>query len=207
MSDSPKFSPFRLRVVPLRRTNGDRTRSLSLSDEDERQLNIKLAVFSTVVALLFVLAEHLGRVQEQAGAKFAPDSIAFVSLTLLPLERSGTETGVSVRFRLSNAGNHAVFYPLNTATSAPVGRLVARASSAADWTSLSSPLNERVPAVQNSMDTSLTWIEMPPGGWIDGKYSDTGKSPVEHAYVIYVKPARDANAIRIVSNSYNSLPN
>jgi len=51
------------------------------------------------------------------------------------------------------------------------------------------------------------WIEMPPGGWIDGEFQDTVEFPGEHAYVIYVKPARDASGIRIVSNSYPSLAN
>lgn len=208
MFRSPKFSLFRLWVVPspLKKTNGDRPPSLSLSDEDERQINIKLSVFFTVVALLFVLAEHLGRVQEQSRANLASDSTAFVSLTLLPLERSGSAAGLSVRFRLSNTGNHSVFYPLNTATSAPIGELVVRSSSEADWTSLSSPSNERLPAIQNSRDSDVRWIEMPPGGWIDGKFTDIDAAPGVHAYAIYVKPTRDANAIRIVSSSYNFLP-
>ena len=57
------------------------------------------------------------------------------------------------------------------------------------------------------MDPNLMWIEMPPGGWIDGEFQDTVEFPGEHAYVIYVKPARDASGIRIVSNSYPSLAN
>lgn len=209
MFRSPKFSLFRPWALPprLKKTNADGPRSPSLSDEDERQLNIKLAVFFSVVALLFVLAEHLGRMQEQTNANLAPDSTASVSLTLLPLERPASGAALSVRFRLSNTGNHAVFYPVNIATNSPIGQLVGRVSPAADWTSLSSPSNERVPAVQNTRDSNLTWIEMPPGGWVDGEFIDTGNPPVEHAYMIYVKPTRDSNADRLVSNSYNSLPN
>jgi len=52
-----------------------------------------------------------------------------------------------------------------------------------------------------------TWVEMPPGGWVDGEFHDPGESPGEHAYAIYVKPARDVSVIRIVSNSYPSLAN
>ena len=57
------------------------------------------------------------------------------------------------------------------------------------------------------MDSNFTWIELPPGGWVDGEFHDPGESPEEHAYVMYVKPARDAKGIRIVSKSYPSLAN
>ena len=68
MSGRPKFSIFQAwaQPSPSKKTNGDMPDSLSLLDSDERdrQVNIKLTVFFVVVALLFVLAEHLGRVQE-----------------------------------------------------------------------------------------------------------------------------------------------
>jgi hypothetical protein len=48
---------------------------------------------------------------------------------------------------------------------------------------------------------------MPPGGWVDGEFQDAGESLEEHAYVIYVKPARNANASRVISNSYLSPAN
>jgi len=54
------------------------------------------------------------------------------------------------------------------------------------------------------MDSNLKWIEMPPGGWVDGEFQDAGDSQEEHAYVIYVKPARDANGVRIISKSLAS---
>lgn len=209
MSRGPRFSLFRPWIDPSSsdKTNGDGSHSLSLSDEDERRRSITLAVFFTVVALLFVLAEYLGRVQKQTAADLAPDSTAFVSLTLLSLEKSGGGGDFSVRFRLSNRGNHSVFYPINTTTNALAGQLVVRASPSVDWTSLPNPSHERVATVQNSRDSNLAWIEMPPGGWFDSKFTDTEKSPAEHAYVIYVRPTRDSNGIRIVSNSYNALLN
>jgi hypothetical protein len=112
-----------------------------------------------------------------------------------------------VRFRLSNRANHSVFYPLGTTTSMPIGQLVARASPSSDWMRLSSTSKQRVSAVQEFMDSNLTWIEMPPGGWVDGEFQDAGESLEEHAYVIYVKPARNANASRVISNSYLSPAN
>lgn len=213
MPRGPKFSLFRSWVPSSssRKTNGDKLGLLSPGDGDARQdrkANLKLAWFFGTVAVLFVLADQLGRVQKQTDANVAPDATALVSLKVLSPVESGNGSGFSMRFRLSNSGNHSVFYPMDTTTSAPVGQLVGRTSSASDWTSLSSTSNERVAAVRNFTDQNLAWIEMPPGGWVDGEFPDPGKSPpVEHAYAIYVKPTRDANGIRIVSNSYNSLSN
>lgn len=206
MSRDPRFSLFRpwMDLSSSGKTNGDRPRPVSLSDEDERRLNIKLAVFFTVVALLFVLAEHLGRVQEQTNAKLAPDSMAFVSLTLLPMDRSGNGVDFSVRFRLSNMGNHSVFYPFSTTTNEPIGELAVRTSPSADWTTLSGPSKERLPALQNAGESNLRWIEIPPGGWVDGEFSDTGDWTGEHAYAIFLKPSRNAGTVQILSEPYGS---
>jgi hypothetical protein len=206
MSGRPKFSIFQAWVQPSpsKKTNGDMPDSLSLLDSDERdrQVNIKLTVFFVVVALLFVLAEHLGRVRESTDARLGLDSTALVSLTVSPPQRSGSRAGFSVPFRLSNRGNHPIFYPINAATRVPIGQLVARTSPTTEWMSLSSTSKQRVPPAQEFIDSNFAWIEMLPGGWVDGEFSDTDESPEEHAYVIYVKPARNADGIRIVSKSY-----
>jgi hypothetical protein len=203
----PKFSVFRFWAAPSlsKQTNGDSSRLLSSPGypaAQERKANINLPAFFTVVALLFVLAEHFGRVEEQPDANLNPNSTALVNLTLSPPERSGNGSGFSVRFQLSNRGNHPIFYPINTTTRAPVGQLVERPSPSSDWMSIASTSKQRVPAVQEFTDSSFPWIEMPPGGWVDGKFHDPGESPEEHAFAIYVKPARDANGIRIISKSY-----
>jgi hypothetical protein len=209
MSDRPKFSLFRAWVEPSlsKKPNGDRLRLLSPSDgdeEEERPANLKLAGFCAVVALLSVLTEHFGRVEDRTDANLGPDSTTLVSLTLSHPERSGDRAGFSVRFRLSNKGNHSIFYPTGATTSVPIGQLVARASPSSDWMSLSVTSQEPVVGVRELFDANLTWIEMLPGGWVDSKFHDTGDSPEEHAYVIYVKPARVANGIGIVSKSYSS---
>src|SRR5260370_23373991 len=76
MFGRPKFSVFRAWVQPSpsRKTNGDSLRPPSVpnKDEEERQVNIKLAVFFSVVALLFVLAAYLGRVQVRVGSNLWP---------------------------------------------------------------------------------------------------------------------------------------
>ena len=214
MSWSPKFSLFRPWADPSSpsKTNGDQLRLLSKGDDDadagqHRRANLKRAWFFGTVAVLFVLADQLGRVQKQTDANLAPDSTALVSLQVLPSVRSADGPGFSVRFRLSNRGNHSVFYPVSTATSAPIGQLVARTPPASDWMSTSNSANQSVAAVQDFPDSNPTWIELPPGGWVDGEFTDTGESPLEHAYAIYVKPTRNANGIRIVSNAYASHPN
>jgi hypothetical protein len=212
MSGRPKVETQRtwVELSPPKKRNGDRLRWPSPPDGDEpeeRKANIKLAWFFVVVALLFVLAEHFGRVQERTDANLSLDSTPLVSLTISPPDRSGNRAGFSVRFRLSNRGNHSVFYPMDTTTSLPVEQLAARTSPPSDWVSLSSISKQRILAVQEFMDSNLTWIEMPPGGWVDGEFRDAGEFLEEHAYVIYVKPVRDAKGIRIVSKSYPSLSN
>lgn len=209
MRRSPKFSLFRPWVEPssFSKTNGDKLRFLSPGDGEagqDRKTNLKLAWFFATVAVLFVLADQLGRVQKQTDANFAPDSTALVSLKVLSPVRSGNGSGFSVRFRLSNRGNHSVFYPVDTTTRAPAGQLVARTSPASDWTSVSSTSNERVAAVRNFTDQNLTWIEMPPGGWVDGEFSDSGDWTGEHAYAIFLKPSRNAGTVRILSEPYGS---
>jgi len=212
MSGGPKFSLFRPwgEPSPLKRTNGGRFGLLPLATgeaRDERKDNIKRAWFFIAVAVLFVLADQLGRVKNASHSNSDLASAELVSLTLSPRDKPGDRPGLSVRFRLSNRGNHTVFYPMRAGTNAPLGQIVARSLPSSEWISLTATSEEPVSAVPGFMETNLTWIEMPPGGWVDGEFHDPGEPPGEHAYVIYVKPARDASGIRIVSSSYHSLAN
>ncbi len=212
MSRSPKFSVF----LPWEespsssKTNGDKQRLLSPNDGDaseERKANIKRAWFFATVAVLFVLANQLGHVRNASDSNSGPAFAASVSLTLSRLEGPRERVGFSVRFRLSNRGKHSIFYPKRAGTNAPLGQIVARTSPTSEWISLSTAAKLQVSPVSGFTDANLTWIEMPPGGWVDGEFHDANESPGEHAYVIYVKPARDVSVIRIVSNSYPSLAN
>jgi hypothetical protein len=167
MSGRSKFSVFRAWEQPSasKNTNGDSPYSLpkNNNDEEERQLNLKLAVFFTVVAFLFALAERFGRVQEPTGTNLGADSTALVSLTLSPPRRSGNRAGFSVRFRRNNRGNHSIFYPMDITTSVPTGQLVARTSPSSEWMSLSGTLKQQLPAAREFVDSNLTWIENAPG--------------------------------------------
>jgi len=212
MSRGPKSSLFRPWVEPSspKKKNGAGRLALPHPNgeaSEERTANIKLAWFFALAALLFVLADYLGRVTDRRHTSLGPNSTAFLSLTLSSPKRSGDRAGFSVRFRLSNKGNHPVFYPLSATTTVPIGQLVGRISPSSEWMSLSGTSKQRVPAVEESMGSNLTWIEMPPGGWVDGEFHDGGESPEEHAYVIYVKLARDADVSRIISQPYTSSVN
>lgn len=188
-------------------TNGNKLPSLSEPDADEHQTSVKVAQFFILSALLFVLADYLGQVQDRTGANLVPDSTSQVQLILSRPERSGAGSGFTVRFRLINKGSQSVFYPTGTTAKVPFGQLVARASSTSDWMSLSATSKQLVPPVGGFGDSKLDWIEMPPGGWVDGDFQDAGESPEEHAYAIYVKVAREGNGIRIVSRPYSALAN
>jgi hypothetical protein len=209
MSGGPRFFGLRTWAKPSspNNTNGDKLLSLRQPDAQERQTTVKVAQFFVLVALLFVLADYLGRVQDRTGANVGPDSMSLVNLILYPPERSENTSGFTVRFRLSNKGNRSIFYPTGTTTSGPMGQLVARVSSTSDWTSLSGTSEQRVSGLEGLGDSNLKWIEMPPGGWVEGEFQDVGKSTEEHAYEIYVKVARHGRGIRIISQPYFSPAN
>ena len=210
MSGTPKISPFRTWVRPHtdKGTNGDELRSPSGSDPQsakDRKANLKRAVFFGTVALIFVVANHFGHRKAASEAKSDAGSAALVSLTVSPRERVGD--GFSVRFRLSNRGNHSVFYLVRAGTYVPVGQTVARTSPSSEWMTLAGNLKQEVASIQESMDPNLVWIEMPPGGWVDGEFRDAGDFLREHAFAMFLKPSRNAHAVTIVSDSYPSIAN
>jgi hypothetical protein len=207
MSGRPRFSLFRpwVEPSPLKKTNGDRRGLLPLADGDdreERKANVKHAWFFTTVAVLFLLADQLGHMKNVSDSNSVLASAEHVSLALSPQEGP---RDLVVRFRLSNRENHSIFYPMRPETNVPLGQIVTRTSPSSEWTSPATVSEQPISAVPGFVDTNPTWIEMAPGGWVDGEFQDLGESPREYAYVIYVKLARDANSTRIISNSYHSL--
>src|SRR5260370_4748029 len=137
MIGGSKFIKFRTWANPSSEpgTNGDRLHSFSKPDAREWETRIKVAQFFILSALLFVLADYLGRVQDRTGAILVPDSTSLVQLILSPPERPRDNSGFTVRFRLSNKVNHSLSYPTATTTKGPLGQLIARASSQSDWMS------------------------------------------------------------------------
>lgn len=212
MFGRPKFSLFRPWAEPSssKKTNGDRLVLLPLTAgdaSDERKANIKRAWFFATVAVLFVLVNELGHVRNASDSNSGPASAASVSLTLTRLEGARDRAEFSVRFRLNNRGKYSIFYPMRLGVNVPLGQIVTRSLPSSEWISLSTPSEHPVSNVPEFKETTLMWIEMPPGGWVDGEFHDPGESPGEHAYVIYVKLARDANGSRIISQPYTSPAN
>ena len=57
------------------------------------------------------------------------------------------------------------------------------------------------------IDQNLAWIEMPPGGWVDGEFSEPGASAGEHTYAIFLKPSRKRRTeVQVVSGSVRFQP-
>ena len=152
MSGRPRFSLFRAWVEPsaLKKTNGNRLGLHAPLDGDhgeERKANVKHAWFFTTVAVLFILADQLGHVKNVSHSNSGPASTENVSLTLTPQEGPRDRVGLSVRFRLSNRGNHSIFYPVRAETNVPLGQIVARSSPSSEWISPATTSEQPVSAV------------------------------------------------------------
>lgn len=207
MSHLPKFSVFR-RHSRSKHANGDRPRlffSPNGDVEEAWKTNVKLAWIFGVGALLLVFADSFGRVKNGTDTNLMPEGTANINLKLTPPERSKERAGFSLQFRLSNNGKQPVFYPLSRTTNTRIGQLVARASSSSEWRRVSGTLGPPVLAEQELRNPSLAWMEMPPGGWVDGEFRDPGDSLGEQAYMIYLKTARDGRGMAMASRPY-SLP-
>jgi hypothetical protein len=212
MSDEPKFSFFRLSIKPIsfRIRNASKSHSISPTDTapaEERKANLKRAFFFSGVAILLILANQLGHVKDDSDSNSSAASVAGAKLALYPQQHPDNQGGLVVRFRLSNIGNHPVFYPVRPGTTVPVGQIVTRTSPSTEWMTLAVTSKQQTSAAPEFIDPNLAWIEMPPGGWADGELYDPNESRGERAYAIYLKPEPNANVIRIVSETYHSLTN
>lgn len=208
MSDKPKFSSTLSRKSSsLGNGNGHKSYfgpPSELAHEEERKVNLKHAFFYLAVASLLILADQLGRVSEVPNSKSSRPSLEGVTLVLHPQAHVGSQFGLTVRFRFGNVGNHSVFYPVRLDTGVPIGEIVTRTSASSDWMPLSANSRQQWSPARAFIDRNLAWIEMPPGGWVDGEFSEPGDWAGEHAYAIFLKPDRDAETVRILSEPYHS---
>src|SRR5713226_8775001 len=125
MSGGPKFSLFRpwVEPSPVKMTNDERLDLVPLTAGDagdDRKGDMKRAWFFITVAVLFVLADVLGHVKNGSHSNSGRASAELVSLTLSLREGPGDRVGLSVRFLLSNRGNHSAFYPMRAGTNVPL---------------------------------------------------------------------------------------
>ena len=96
-------------------------------------------------------------------------------------------------------GEHAVFYAVHLGTDVPIGQIIVQDTGSSARTDPSAVAHDQAP---EALDSQLAWIEMPPGGWIDGEFEDRVESPGDHVYAIILKLDRDAPSFRITSAPY-----
>lgn len=172
---------------------------------EERKANLKHAAFYVTVAAVLIVANQLGRVNEAPRSTDSRPLGQGVTPVLRLQARVESQLGLTIRFRVGNGGKQSVFYPVLLGTNVSVGEIVARTPGSSDWMHLSAGSQQKRSA--DSLGRKIAWIEMPPGGWVDGQFSDSGQWAGEHAYAILLKPSRDADPVRILSEPYRSRPN
>jgi hypothetical protein len=207
MSDQAKVPLFRLSTKARSSENGNGRKSHLISTADvapgeERKVNLKRAFFFLAVAFLLIFASQLSRVGETPDSSSTRAFGRGITVSLSPRRDGGNQIGLVVQFQLRNMGNRSLFYPARPGTSAPLGQIVSRASGSSEWMTPSGTLKPQGAALQEFINPNLAWIEMPPGGWVDGAFHDPEEFPESHAYAIYVKPDRNADEVLIVSEPY-----
>jgi len=195
--------------------SGDRTRRSGPHDhrpenDPDRAHNWKWAIFYLAVGVLLFLANQLAK--HPAPRLNQPEAAVNVRLDLSisrkpeppPIENASMMVASYViRFRLTNRGNWPVFYPLDPATNRPIGHVVHRASPGSEW------ILETAPSIpsQPTAPPDVSWIEMPPGGWVDGIYDDPGLPDGDHAYELRLKTSSGDKSTSILSQPYRVNPN
>ncbi len=183
-----------------------------LEKQQERTRNLRFGIFYLVVGLLLFLANQFAKQPQADGSQ--PNALSNVGLDLSvgrkpePTGAAPTEgTTYVIRFRLTNRGNQSLFYPVYPGTNRPIGRLVYRTAAGSEWVLLSWPKELTSTSAPPSVGSKVSWVEMPPGGWVDGMYNDPGSPGEDHAYEIDLKVATDANVVRFISRAYRVSTN
>ena len=185
--------------------NGDKARPISGSNPvDDRKANVKRATFFVAVALLFVLANHLASRKNASEEDRSAPSAFPTGVSISVRHHVGNEARSSMLLRFDNTGKHAVFYAASNETSMPFGEIVARTSVSSRWMTPSGVSADQNTASGELRGKAVTWIEMPPEGWVDGEFQEVEDFPGEHAYTIFVKPSLEGKVVRVFSNAYRA---
>jgi len=177
--------------------------------QQERARNLKFAIFYLAVGILLFLANQFAK--QPPADRNQPNALSNVSLELSVGNRpEPTVSGIgrtrgatyAVRFRLSNRGNQSIFYSVYQGTNRPIGCLVYRVAPQSEWIVPSWPKEPTSISAGVSIGGKVGWVEMPPGGWVDGIYDDPGSPGVDHAYQLDLKVAADGNVVRFISQAY-----
>jgi len=178
-------------------------------NQQERKQNLKYATFYLVVAVLLFLANQLAKHPRGDGSQ--SDAVLNVGFDLSvgrkpePIRArndSAEEATYVIRFRLTNRGNQSVFYPVYPGTNRPIGRIVYRVTPGSEWIRLSWPIKPISPPAVSRVEGDVAWVEMPPGGWVDGVYDDPGSPGRDHAYELDLKVATNDKVTRFFSEPY-----
>ena len=182
--------------------------------QEERNINIKYALFYLVVAVLLIVSSQLGKDAPTTSGQSTSMPTAQFDLTIqrtsgevVSEDHQSESDGYVVRFRLSNRGNHAVFYPVRPGTNVLEGHVVYRTTANSEWIALPWSPTSATPNGKEPINQNIVWIEMPPGGWVDGQFRDPGWPGGDHAYLVDLKPEPSAKAIRLVSPPYHFTAN
>jgi hypothetical protein len=180
--------------------------------QEERKTYLKYALLFLAVAVLLIVARQLSKdASTTSGQSTSMLNVQFDLSVQQPSGQGAREGyqsesgGYVVRFRLSNQGNHPVFYPVRPGKNVLLGHVVYRTTPKSEWIAVSWSATPAVPNVQESNDPNLAWIEMPPGGWVDGQFQDLGRPDGDHAYAIDLKPEPSAKIVGFVSLPYHLI--
>jgi hypothetical protein len=195
--------------VPLSSGNGAGRRSaLRAVNARERRQNLKYAVFYLVVAALLFLsnqfAKHERREENQSNTALnvAVDlSVGRKSPATTTGRYSANQATYIIRFRVTNRGNRSVFYPVYPGTNRPIGHIVYRVAPGSEWMVLPRP-EEPISPPALRVEGGVAWVEMPPGGSVDGVYDDPGSPGGDHAYELDLKAATNEKITRFFSQTY-----
>jgi len=177
--------------------------------KQERARNLKFAIFYLAVGILLFLANQFAK--QPTAERNQPNALTNVGLVLSVSNRpEPTVPGIgrtggatyAVRFQLSNRGNQSIFYSVYQGTNRPTGHLVYRVAPRSEWIVPSWPKESTSTSAGASIGGKVAWVEMPPGGWVDGVYDDPGSPGVDHAYQLDLKVAADGNVVRFISQAY-----
>lgn len=199
-------------------TSGNGTGRQDVTDRDserqqERARNLKFAIFYLAVGALLFLGNRFAKHPQVNGNQ--ANAVLNVGLDLSVGKPEPTGTGndptekatYSIRFRLTNRGNQSVFYPVYRGTNRLIGRLVYRVAPGSEWVVLSWPKEPTPTSARPSVGGKVAWVEMPPGGWVDGIYDDPGPPGGDHAYELDLKVPTNGNVVRFISQAYRVSAN
>lgn len=130
---------------------------------NDRKQNLKYAIIYLAAAIILFLANRVSTQPAGNGNQSQPSSNLHLDLSVARnVETNPVGSGAIgggtfvVRFRLANQGNQPVFYPVSPGTNHPMGQIVYRIASGADWKPLSAAeLSPPTPGPQNVKPPSL----------------------------------------------------